>query len=186
MAPEDKDPFAINQPALTQSGKPLFPASPNPFQIPHLRSLHCFPGQSSKPHAHDHLPTAPTMQAVPESRQQTFEEIYGPPENFLEIEACPQSANPRHIPQHVHVVRDRVPHQHPRVQAQALGRAPPLLRLRILPRHPRAREHARDHPAAAREGVHEPVQRRCHRASPGGPAAVSADRGRASVVADGE
>lgn len=28
------------------------------------------------------------MQAVPESRQQTFEEIYGPPENFLEIEVC--------------------------------------------------------------------------------------------------
>lgn len=26
------------------------------------------------------------MQAVPESRQQTFEELYGPPENFLEIE----------------------------------------------------------------------------------------------------
>lgn len=26
------------------------------------------------------------MQAVPESRQQTFDEIYGPPENFLEIE----------------------------------------------------------------------------------------------------
>ena len=26
------------------------------------------------------------MQAIPESRQQTFEEIYGPPENFLEIE----------------------------------------------------------------------------------------------------
>lgn len=32
------------------------------------------------------------MQALPESRQQTFEEIYGPPENFLEIEVrhiCP-------------------------------------------------------------------------------------------------
>lgn len=29
-----------------------------------------------------------TMQAVPEPRQQTFEEIYGPPENFLEIEVC--------------------------------------------------------------------------------------------------
>lgn len=28
------------------------------------------------------------MQAVPEPRQQTFEEIYGPPENFLEIEVC--------------------------------------------------------------------------------------------------
>ncbi|CAG8232278.1 unnamed protein product [Penicillium salamii] len=26
------------------------------------------------------------MQSVPESRQQSFEEIYGPPENFLEIE----------------------------------------------------------------------------------------------------
>lgn len=26
------------------------------------------------------------MQSVPESRTQTFEEIYGPPENFLEIE----------------------------------------------------------------------------------------------------
>lgn len=26
------------------------------------------------------------MQHVPESRTQTFEEIYGPPENFLEIE----------------------------------------------------------------------------------------------------
>ncbi|KMU81668.1 sorting nexin-3 [Coccidioides immitis RMSCC 3703] len=26
------------------------------------------------------------MQALPEARQQTFEEIYGPPENFLEIE----------------------------------------------------------------------------------------------------
>lgn len=26
------------------------------------------------------------MQAIPEPRQQTFEEIYAPPENFLEIE----------------------------------------------------------------------------------------------------
>lgn len=26
------------------------------------------------------------MQSVPDARQQTFEEIYGPPENFLEIE----------------------------------------------------------------------------------------------------
>ena len=30
-------------------------------------------------------PTA-AMQAMPETRQQSFEEIYGPPENFLEIE----------------------------------------------------------------------------------------------------
>ena len=26
------------------------------------------------------------MQAIPDARQQSFEEIYGPPENFLEIE----------------------------------------------------------------------------------------------------
>ena len=34
------------------------------------------------------------MQAMPDARQQSFEEIYGPPENFLEIEvrpACPSS-----------------------------------------------------------------------------------------------
>jgi len=30
--------------------------------------------------------TPPMMQAMPDSRSQTFEEIYGPPENFLEIE----------------------------------------------------------------------------------------------------
>ncbi|KAJ5918259.1 Sorting nexin-3 [Penicillium verhagenii] len=42
------------------------------------------------------------MQHVPESRQQTFEEIYGPPENFLEIEvndptipASPSVRNPQ-------------------------------------------------------------------------------------------
>ena len=29
------------------------------------------------------------MQSMPESRHQTFEEIYGPPENFLEIEVRP-------------------------------------------------------------------------------------------------
>ena len=28
------------------------------------------------------------MQSLPDARQQTFEEIYGPPENFLEIEVC--------------------------------------------------------------------------------------------------
>ena len=26
------------------------------------------------------------MQAMPDARQQSFEEIYGPPENFLEVE----------------------------------------------------------------------------------------------------
>jgi len=31
-------------------------------------------------------PPKVNMQAMPDSRQQSFEEIYGPPENFLEIE----------------------------------------------------------------------------------------------------
>jgi hypothetical protein len=33
-----------------------------------------------------HLINTATMQAMPDARQQSFEEIYGPPENFLEIE----------------------------------------------------------------------------------------------------
>lgn len=36
------------------------------------------------------------MQAMPDARQQSFEEIYGPPENFLEIEV---SARPSVPPQ---------------------------------------------------------------------------------------
>ena len=32
------------------------------------------------------MPPVAIMQAMPDSRQQSFEEIYGPPENFLEIE----------------------------------------------------------------------------------------------------
>lgn len=38
------------------------------------------------------------MQAVPESRQQTFDEIYGPPENFLEIEVSPSTSHPFQLP----------------------------------------------------------------------------------------
>lgn len=37
-----------------------------------------------------------TMQAMPDARQQSFEEIYGPPENFLEIEVC--SSLSKHSP----------------------------------------------------------------------------------------
>jgi len=28
------------------------------------------------------------MQSLPDARSQSFEELYGPPENFLEIEVC--------------------------------------------------------------------------------------------------
>lgn len=38
------------------------------------------------------------MQSVPDARQQTFEEIYGPPENFLEIEV----RNPARSDNHHH------------------------------------------------------------------------------------
>ena len=34
------------------------------------------------------------MQAMPDSRHQTFEEIYGPPENFLEIEVSQTQRHP--------------------------------------------------------------------------------------------
>ncbi|PQE06162.1 sorting nexin-3 protein [Rutstroemia sp. NJR-2017a BBW] len=57
------------------------------------------PQSQSAPNAGPTTPASPTspnrstlpsavaaMQAMPDSRQQSFEEIYGPPENFLEIE----------------------------------------------------------------------------------------------------
>lgn len=38
------------------------------------------------------------MQAMPDARQQSFEEIYGPPENFLEVEVSHGfSENTSHI-----------------------------------------------------------------------------------------
>ena len=92
-------------------------------------------------------PPVAIMQAMPDSRQQSFEEIYGPPENFLEIEvssaspstpslsfpfpllrlqACLSSQRPgqepphsRHGTHHVHRLRDRMPHEHPGLQAPA-------------------------------------------------------------------
>lgn len=36
------------------------------------------------------------MQSLPDARQQSFEELYGPPENFLEIEV--RRAAPRRRP----------------------------------------------------------------------------------------
>jgi hypothetical protein len=77
------------------------------------------------------------MQAMPDARQQSFEEIYGPPENFLEIEVTlyfalfanfhwlysstdistpgQEPTDPRLLPtDHVHILRDPHTHQHPR------------------------------------------------------------------------
>lgn len=98
----------------------------------------------------------------------------------------PQPPNTRHIPQHVHVVRTNLPHQHPRLQTETFHRASPILRLRVLPRHPRAGKHTSHHPASAGESLHQSIQRRRHRASKGGVAAFSADRCWASAPTDGE
>ena len=89
--------------------------------------------------------TNSTMQAMPDSRSQSFEEIYGPPENFLEIEvsrvnvlmplqsltcARPpgmQPANPRsHTLVALHDLRDPPEHKHSLIQAAQQQRAPPL------------------------------------------------------------
>lgn len=36
------------------------------------------------------------MQSLPDSRAQTYEELYGPPENFLEIEVRTSQTHPSH------------------------------------------------------------------------------------------
>lgn len=35
-----------------------------------------------------------SMSSLPDTRQQSFDEIYGPPENFLEIEVCNPPPSP--------------------------------------------------------------------------------------------
>lgn len=44
------------------------------------------------------------MQSMPDTRSQSFDELYGPPENFLEIEvnrspppSCGSTSNPLHL-----------------------------------------------------------------------------------------
>ncbi|KAH3026996.1 Sorting nexin-3 [Aspergillus fumigatus] len=56
----------------------IFPTVTSPIRPQYPVDLHIHSGAEDT--------QSSTMQAVPESRQQTFEEIYGPPENFLEIE----------------------------------------------------------------------------------------------------
>ena len=60
----------------------------NPAGAPVLRS----------PPKHNPPTRPPAMQSLPESRQQSFEELYGPPENFLEIEVTPRPHRPRTYP----------------------------------------------------------------------------------------
>ncbi|KAF3802302.1 Sorting nexin-3 [Colletotrichum gloeosporioides] len=88
-APQDEaldDRFAPQSAVKTDSGgqnaaratgaEPSSPTSPTGSQA----------GSQASPRFH-----RPIMQAMPDTRQQSFDEIYGPPENFLEIEV----RNPR-------------------------------------------------------------------------------------------
>lgn len=68
----------------------------------------------------------PTMQSVPESRQQTFEEIYGPPENFLEIEVSYHPPFTHSYRQALH--RSRVSRAHPLTQSYTRNFPPKLQR----------------------------------------------------------
>jgi hypothetical protein len=74
------------------------------------------------------------MQSLPEARSQSYEELYGPPENFLEIEVSfltplktlglnlsgAQSNDAWNGPWHVHNLRNRHADEHPRFQAEVL------------------------------------------------------------------
>jgi len=109
-----------------------------------LRPAGELPRDRSTPHAMSSTFTPPIMPTPSPNRQST---------NYPSGE---EPTNPRLLaPDYVHLLRDPHTHQHPCLQAATLGRAPPLLRLRVLPRYPRARECARDHSALAGEGLHK-------------------------------
>lgn len=48
----------------------------------------------------------PILQSMPDTRQQSFDEIYGPPENFLEIEVPPTLCQP--FRQHKHTMNRKI------------------------------------------------------------------------------
>jgi len=155
----------------------------------------------------------PIMPTLPESRPQTFDEIYGPPENFLEIEVqialCPLLNHPtaieeRHVltglnsstgaqptdtwcrSAHVHRLRNRLPHQYSSLQAAPVVGAATVFGFWILPRYSGTRERPSDYPSTSRQSVYQPVQWRGHRESESGAGEVPQDRCRAPPAADRE
>ncbi|KAL6900212.1 Phox-like protein, partial [Trichoderma evansii] len=83
--------FKSGRPRLipSQSGQPHFePHSPLDFNTTAKLSDSQDAGQAARKSPDLHRPI---MQSMPDTRQQSFDEIYGPPENFLEIEV----RNPR-------------------------------------------------------------------------------------------
>ena len=133
----------------------LSPSTADFASIPRTYLIHTFDGriQDLRPNMNQFQPspssrTNSTMQAMPDSRSQSFEEIYGPPENFLEIEvsrvdvlmplqsltcARPPGMQPANSRSHtlvaLHDLRDPLEHKHSLIQAAQQQRAPPLFRL---------------------------------------------------------
>ena len=132
-------------------------------------------------------PLRPNMQAMPDSRQQTFEEIYGPPENFLEVEVGLSISYPIlgsrystmaelkayimfvskgqeppdswHVTKHVHRLRSSLPNEYSRLQAQTFHCSTALFRLRVFPRHIGAGICPSYHTTSAGKSFHKSVQR---------------------------
>uniref|UniRef100_A0A8H7TSM2 Sorting nexin-3 n=1 Tax=Bionectria ochroleuca TaxID=29856 RepID=A0A8H7TSM2_BIOOC len=124
------------------------------------------------------------MQAMPDTRQQSFDEIYGAPENFLEIEV----RNPRThgigrsmYTDYEIVCRTNIPAFKLR-QSSVRRRYSDFEYFRDI----LERESARVTIPPAGQGLHQPLQRRRHRESQGRPGEVPQDRRRAPAAPDGE
>lgn len=72
----DDAPRADGAAAPANQAPPISPTSPGPATAP------------KGPVSRFQKPVMQSMSSLPDTRQQSFDEIYGPPENFLEIEVC--------------------------------------------------------------------------------------------------
>ncbi|KAG7694105.1 hypothetical protein KL930_002931 [Ogataea haglerorum] len=104
----------------------------------------------------------------PKQHKQTFDELYGEPENFLELEVV----NPvTHGNKSTNMYTDYE------------------IRVRRVPQDPPAGDHPRGHPEAAGQvaaQLQQPLQRRFHRGAQTGPRAVPEHRGGPPAAADGQ
>ncbi|KAL2272120.1 hypothetical protein FJTKL_08207 [Diaporthe vaccinii] len=78
----DDAPRADGAAAPANQAPPISPTSPGPATAP------------KGPVSRFQKPVMQSMSSLPDTRQQSFDEIYGPPENFLEIEVCSPPPSP--------------------------------------------------------------------------------------------
>lgn len=78
----DDAPRADGAAAPANQAPPISPTSPGPATAP------------KGPVSRFQKPVMQSMSSLPDTRQQSFDEIYGPPENFLEIEVCSLPPSP--------------------------------------------------------------------------------------------